>query len=364
MPIEVAYGENSLSTGVRYDAFQDDRSPKTDGFEITIPFGITYGWGNLFLSVETAYSHANVAPGASSDANISSVTDTLISASYMFPDLPVGIVAGIDVNVPTGKEQLDAEQRRVEFGENHDLFAVDDFGKGMNVGMSLGVIKEFETLQMGINGAYIFNGQWDPTTDISDDDFDPGDQLLVLALINWQVSSRLTLVSSVTYSRFTADTVDGREDFREGDSLIFGSDLQIDLAPFEVVFSLQDTIQAKNEELAGDKLETEPQNSNGNTLFSLIEITYASSLKLRPQFVGDLRYYGESDRKHEVSGLPYTGRRTRYAVGPGLLYTLSDNLSCHGEVQYVWMKQNRDTTLDQVTTFQGVNLSIGATYTF
>ena len=360
----LAYGEISVSTGVRYDTFHDDHSLETNGVEVTIPLGMTYERDNLFLSVETAYSHANVEPGAGSDSSISSVTDTLISASYLFPDLPVGLIAGVDMNVPTGKEQLDNQQRQAEFGENHDLFEVDDFGEGWNVGMSLGLIKEFETLQMGINGAYIFNGEFDPTSDIPEDDLDPGDQMLVLALLNWQVSSRFTLVSSVTYSRFTADTVNGDKDFREGDSIIIGSDLQVDLAPVEVFISLQDTIQAKNEELAGDRLETEAQNSNGNTLFSLIEISYEYSPKLSPRFMSDFRYYGKSGRKNETSGLPYEGKRIRYAVGPGLMYTLDDQLFCHGVLTYVWMKQDRGTTLDQETTFQGVNLSVGVTYTF
>ncbi len=123
-------------------------------------------------------------------------------------------------------------------------------------------------------------------------------------------------------------------------------------------------MQGKNKELVGDTLETEPDNSNGNELFGWFDLTYRVSPKLDLQVLGDIRNYGESDRKSAANGLPFEGRRLRYAVGPGAMYVLNEHVSCNVLAKFFIMEQKRDMLLDQDVTFRGVNLSMGVTYTF
>ena len=57
------------------------------------------------------------------------------------------------------------EAGKAEAGDNNDLFEVDDFGQGLNIGASLGLAETFGPLSIAVNGKYRVNGAYDPTTD-------------------------------------------------------------------------------------------------------------------------------------------------------------------------------------------------------
>jgi hypothetical protein len=360
------YGQYLLSTGVRYDTFFDDRSPETKGFELTFPLGVAYKQKQYSISVETAYISATVNSSDESDVTLSSFTDTLFSVAYTytFPNLPMGIIFGLDANLPSGKERLSERESIAEAGESNDLFEVDNFGDGTNVGLSLGLVSDIGNLNLGIQGAYIINGGFDPTRDTPDDDLNPGDQILALALFGWRASSRLMLDTFVAYSHFFRDTVDGQENFRAGDNVVVGGNFRYERKSLGIVLSLQGTVQGKNEELAQGKFQTEPENSNGYDFFGLVDVTYRPFSKFTLRVLGDIRYYGESDLKNELSGLPFESERVRYAIGPGFMYSLGEHLSFDGLLKFFLMTQEPDITSDQEVTFQGINFDVGFTYMF
>lgn len=360
----LAYGETSVSTGVRYDTFSDNQSPEGKGTELTIPFGAIYRRDRLFLRLETSYSLASVDSGADVDADISSFTDTLLAGSYTFPDWPVGVVVGLDLNVPTGEERLRQTEQAAEAGERHDLFEVDNFGEGLNVGLSIGLVKELGSLNLAVNGAHIFKRLYDPTEDISDDNLNPGDQTLVFAVLQWKTSSWFRVETIVAYSHFTPDKIDGQKSFQEGDKIVLNGNVRVQRHSMEIVVGVQNALQGKNKELLEDTLQTEPANSNGIEVFGWFDLTYRVSSKLDLQVLGDLRHYGESDRKSEWNGLPFEGRRLRYAIGPGAMYILNEHLAWNAVAKYFVMEQEPDFFQDQDVTFRGVNVSVGMKYTF
>jgi hypothetical protein len=355
-----------LSTGLRYDSFTTDQSPETDGSEITIPLGIAYTWQELLIRFDTAYASATVDHSDGSDSSLSSMTDSLVGVSYAFPELPVGLILGLDVNLPTGKATLSESERGAEAGERNDLFEVDDFGEGLNVGLSLGLIKELGAVNLLLDGGYIFYGEYNPTDEIPDDDLDPGDQLLLIGTLNWPVSPRVGFNIFAAYSHFSEDQVNGEDSFQEGDKFVIGGDIRLAYSPFTVILSLQDVLQAKNKDFTAEpgSLETETENSNGNEFFAFLDVVYDYSPNLLFRGIGDIRYYGESDRKSEISGLPYEGKRIRYAFGPGFSYAFNEQLACNGLIKIFIMDQERDILLDEDVTFQGFNLAVGVTYTF
>lgn len=360
----LAYGETTVSTGVRYDTFTNDLSPEGTGTELTIPFGAIYKRDRLLLRLEAAYSRATVNSGADADANISSFSDTLLAGSYTFPDWPVGIIVGVNVNIPTGKEQLRRTEQAVEAGERHDLFEVDDFGEGLNIGLNLGLVKEFGSLNVGLNGAYIFKGQYDPTKDVSNDDFAPGDQALIFAALKWKANSWVEVGSIMTYSHFFPEKTNGQETYQEGGKMALGGHVRVQRQPIEIVVGLQNMVQGKSKEIMGDTLKNESENSNGSELFGWIDMIYRVSPKLDLQMLGDIRNYGESDRKNEVTGLRFNGHRFRYAIGPGVTYVVNDHFTWNAVAKYFVMEQERDVLLNQDVTFRGVNISVGVRYTF
>lgn len=366
--VPLTYGEFRLSTGLRYDAFADDHTPKTVGYETTLPLGLTYRWGRLLLTLDTALSSANVFPGDGADAQLSGLTNTRLSLSYGLPNLPVGMIVGLDLNLPTGKERLNDAQRTAEISENHDLFEIDDFGEGFNVEMSLGLAKQVSVFSLSLNGAYQVNGEYDPTQDFADDDLDPGDRLRMSSLLRWQAASWLDIETSVSYTHFSTDKIQGVKSFQEGEKFSLGTTLHIHTMlrkPVSVVAGFQQTLQAKNRVLDSEQnLRTEPENSNGREFFGMLDLLYHYSPRFTLRLLSDLRYYGESERKSAVNDLPIEGRRVRYAFGPGFIHQPHPRLAFNGLLKYFVLNQEQDVLWERETTFRGLNLAVGLTYTF
>jgi hypothetical protein len=274
------YGKTTCMTGLRYDRFEDDLTSTTTGTELTIPLRLTYERDEMLVLLETAYSRAKVEPEGDAAARLSGFTDTHLAMSYMFPKWPVGIRLGLDVNFPTGKEQLDLQQRHAEVGERNDLFEVDNFGEGLNIGLSLGLVQEIRNVSLVFNGTYILNGKFDSTSDIPDDELDPGDQLVLLVLLNWQASTQFTFDIFGAYSHFAEDHLNGHPNFRRGDKWAFGSRLLFVHKAMEIAFKVQEVIQGKNEILQDQNLQPEPANGNGSEFFGEGDVLYHVSSKL------------------------------------------------------------------------------------
>ena len=166
------------------------------------------------------------------------------------------------------------------------------------------------------------------------------------------------------YSHCLPEKIDGRKSFQEGDKLVLGGTLRLRRHPLEFALGVQNMVQGKGKELREGRLKTEPENSNNPELFGWFDVTYRVSAILDLQMRGDIRHYGESDRTMAFTGLPFEGERLRYAIGPGAMYLLSDHISCNVLAKVFLMEQKRDILLEQDVTYRGMNVSVGATYTF
>jgi hypothetical protein len=358
----MASAEMSISVGARYDTFADPDFDEANGHEWTFPFGMRYQSERWLLRLETAYSLARVDYGLNPE--LASLTDTLLAASYIRSDWPVGVVLGVDVNLPTGQERLTRNEQIAEAGERHDLFEVDNFGEGLNVGLNLGLTKALGDVTFAVSGAYFVKGKYDPSSDISGDDLDPGDQIVVMAVTKWKIGAGVSAETTLAYVQVAADTLGGKETFQEGRKIMLAGTLSLQRPKFGVTVGMQNTFQDNNKELSDDALVTEAENSNGNELFGWWDLTYRLSSAVDIQVLGDWRLYGESDRKHDLNGLPFEGRRVRFSVGPAVLYLQNDHITWNGVVKYFSMDQHPDIRNEQTSALRGVNVSVGMTYTF
>jgi len=356
------HGKITLSTGVRYDQFRDTGSSEIRGNELTLPFGLLYQTERMFIACDAAYSDATVSTESAADATISSFTDTRLSASYMFPELPIGLILGVDVNLPTGKEYLTKTEKAVEIGEGHELFEVDDFGEGLNIGLSLGVVKEFGPLSLGLNGAYVFKRSFDPSNDSLEENFDPGDQFMGVALVNWEISSNWQVETFAGYSWFGADRGNGQKTFKQGAGINAGGSVRGRVGRIDTIVETHYTMHTKNRIAGLDSLEKESDNSNGSEFFGRVYLGFDLSPRATVLIVGNIKRVGESERRELLLDLPIGGKRLRYALGPGVEYALSDQLSINGLVKYFRLRQQPDIRLAEEITFHGVNLALGVRY--
>ena len=266
------------------------------------------------------------------------------------------------MNLPSGQAALTELERRAEAGDRNDLFEVDNFGEGLNFGFNLGLAKEFGAVSALLNGAYVVNGEFNPTSEIPNDNLTPGNQALLMATLNWQASKNLTLEVMGAYSHFTEDAVNGEDEFQQGDKLVFGAHLRAIRRAVRTTLSVQYAVHSKNKELFDGELQTEPENSNGNEFFGIFDVSYAYSASLTVRALGDVRFYGESGWQNETGELPVVGQHTRYAVGLGFSHFLNSHVSWSMLGKYFMMDLYRDVWLEENTSFQGVNLAFDITY--
>ena len=364
LPIR-AGAELTLSTGARYNWVRDDMPQRTQGTELTIPLSAYYAYGERFsISVDTGYSDAGVEYPEDETSELAHVTDMLVNLNYAIPKLPIALSVGLNVNVPTGKERVTQDEQSATIGESNDLFGVEKFGEGLNVGVSLSAMKNFKTFGLGLNGLYVYKGEYDPTADIEDDTVDPGDQYLVSGLLIWQPSDTANIVGLLTYSAFGPDRVAGTEDFQEGATLTAAGNLNYRYKAYDLAFSQQVVVPAKDRERIDESLQKEPENSGAITAITSLGVTYPFSASFKGTLLGDLKYYGESDRKDQENGLVYAGRRVRYSIGTQLTYAITPQFSCMALARYLRMHERQDLYLEQERRFEGVHAAAEFTYVF
>jgi hypothetical protein len=110
-------------------------------------------------------------------------------------------------------------------------------------------------------------------------------------------------------------------------------------------------------------METEAENSNGTDFSGTVAVTYNASEKFNVWINGDILYYGESELEDDQSGLPYSGKRIRYAGSSGFNYQLNSDLSWNAALEFFTMNQDGDVFVEEDVSYRGVNLGVGMTYT-
>ena len=363
-----AFGENNVTLTLQSDGYTDDASPKTTGREMAATIQLTYAREPFAVTLQTAYADAAVSRDDSADVTLAGVTDTLISASYTYPfptRQTTKVFMKVDLNLPTGQENLDAGQATAESNLRGDLFRLDDFGEGLNVGVTMGLEGQIGGNTFGLYGGYTYYGPYDPRSDETADEYDPGDEIFAGVLYKRKGGTRYSLQAYLGYSYFDVDAVNEADTLKIGDKLSAGADLQASLlANLDVTLALQYIFQFKSDDAVDGSLVKEPTNSNGPELFGAFGLTYRYHPRLSVRLVSELRYYGESDRKRDDLNLPYESRRVRYAIGSGLEYRITPAIAFHGLGSYFYLDSDPNANLTAQRRFQGLNLDIGMTYTF
>lgn len=364
-----AFAENSVTLSLQYDTYTDDGSPETTGVQMAAPLHVEYALDRLAVTLQTAYAQAEAGREGRDDLTLSGATDTFISASYSHPFQtrnPIKLIVNLDLNLPSGEENLDAGEAFAESGLRGDLFRIDDFGEGLNAGGTLGLEAQFGANTVGLYGGYTYYGSYDPRSDVEEDEYDPGDEIFAGALFEWKGGRRHTLQTYIGYSYFAVDAVNGADTLKIGDKLTGGANLEVGLLEnLDLALSLQYIMQFKSRDALnnGDLVE-EPTNSNGDELFGLCELTYQATQRLALQLLGDARYYGESERKRDDIDLPYEGQRLRYSGGSGVEFRLTSAIAVRASGSYFYMEFDPHIGSPDPREFQGMHLDLGVTYTF
>ncbi len=354
----------SVTAATRYETFASDRSPEITGSEVTIPFGMYYD-GAFAFSVETAYSSARIDNGTNGNDDVSSLTDTAVSASYTYSwKERWGALAGIDVNLPTGTAQLSAQERLTEFGQNHDFFTVDDFGEGLNIGANLGVNRQFLSVNAALHAGYVFRGEYDATSDIEDDELDPGDEVMVIGMVEWQATPRFRLAPLASYTMYGQDKIHGKVSFRADPQMTLGANATYAFPEItgrcDLYYTYQGAGESDDDLMGKEHLMT----SEGKNLFGAFSVTHTFSERWSLSGAGSVRRYQASDLKSSVNNLPTSGKRIRYEIGPDMVFRPGKHVIWTGAAKFFLIDADAYAVVPEDVRYTGLRIALSATYSF
>lgn len=297
---------------------------------------------------------------------VSALMDSVLSAFYKTRLGGVSVRAGADVNVPTGKNAFPSEElRRVVTDDiREDLQLVNIYGGGLNITPHAVFTYKSGPVTWGAAFRYIFTGEYDPTSDIEGDDFDPGDRLTGVGSALVDMSGAGKILLTATYSRAGADKQGGREVFRNGDvTQIEARYMRGWTESLKGTLGVVFSTQGKNERLGdGDVLQSETGNANGNSLefFTLNVYSYSS----RALFTG-VAGYKTVDENGYSEGEPFhDAGRSLFYLEPGGAFYLRDDLYFAAKVRYTRISDKKDSFSPKDAAYDVFNVDAGFVYSF
>ena len=352
----------TLTSGVHLDAWSaNSSSGQGNGYELLVPMGIFYDTPNWGLaargSVGTSQHDLDAAPNAS----MTGFTDTTVSGYYRLRVSGTEIRLGLDMDLPTGVSRL--KIRDLPAVQDEDLVALQRFGEGFDVNPTVIVYRNFGDWGLGGGIGYLWAGEYDPTEDIPNDDFNPGNQLTASVLGDVFLGDVWRLVGRAAYTHYSTDERGGIEVFREGDEIDLGVSLEWRPEPWWAVVSLREIYRFKADRLnAAGQLDEEPQNSQGNEIRGVVSVGYIIDDVWTVRGVMDVRYVAAND--YATSAPLYDGGRFKIAVGPGVTWTLSRTFAMDASVRWFYLDAERSPIFPAGATINGVHADMRVTYRF
>ena len=352
----------TLLSGVHLDAWSaNNSSGQGKGYELLVPLGIFYDtptWGvSTRGSAGTSQHDLDVAPNAS----MTGFTDTTVSGYYRLRISGTEIRFGLDMDLPTGVSSL--KTRDLPAIQDEDLVALQRFGEGFDVNPTVVVYRNFGDWGLGGGVGYLWTGKYDPTEDIQNDDFNPGNELSVSVLGDVFLGDVWRLLGRISYTHFTTDERGGIEVFREGDQIDIGASLEWRPEPWWAVVSLRDIYRFKADRLSqAGQLGEEAQNSYGNEIRGTVTVGYIIDDVWAVRGIMDVRYVAAND--YATSAALYDGGRFKIAVGPGVTWTLSRTFALDASVRWFYLDAERSPTFPNGATINGLHADMRVTYRF
>ena len=124
------------------------------------------------------------------------------------------------MRLPTGKASYSETELNSIFTDDlsQDLMLVNSYGGGTNLSPHFMAAYKVGSFVLGAGLKYEITGEYDPTTDTADDNFDPGDRLLALINAVWTMTGDRFMMLTLTYGSVGKDKQGGADVYQEGDT--------------------------------------------------------------------------------------------------------------------------------------------------
>lgn len=251
----------SVESGVQPEYWEDTRD--SSGSQTLIPLRIEWNQGDATIGLLTGAVRSSVEIPGVPDVTLAHTLDTKLNLSYVvIGKLPVDLLIGLDLNLPTGKTDLSAAE--LALIRDPEIVTITTFGEGVNVNPTLSLAKAWGPWSAGAGIGYNIRKTYDVSGQAGLNEYDPGDILSLNALVQRELAEGYAGRIFGKFSRFGKDRLRGSDLFREGDYRMIGVGVSRAYEGWEADVNLRGTFRGKAEILTGGSLVTEPERSRGN----------------------------------------------------------------------------------------------------
>jgi hypothetical protein len=336
-----------------------------NGDQLVFPLTVTANTGNWDVGVRTAFINSNFNGVLLLDGqkigtrkgSVSTQSDTSLSLAYNLKQSDYPIRFNLDFNLPTGKATLAGDQKNAIM--DGSLVQQTRFGEGFNVAPGVSVSHAFGSKDVvGLGVSYILKGQFDPNSDVVNDEIKPGNE--TVATLQYQHIDTNWLVSSgLIYTGYGTTQRGGQDYYRSGDRL--DANVTAAFVPFDghrVQLSGRYFTQNPNTVanfLSGD-LVKESANSNGNATYVGLDWSIATDKQQKGRVHALVDYLNVQANSYDRINDLYNAGRDKVSVGVGYDYSFSPSTSASVQAKYFQVVDKATPITQQDIRSNGLNV--------
>jgi hypothetical protein len=338
-------------TGFQFDWWDSDDDRKAT--QMSIPLTIDGKHQEYSLRVLTGFARTSVELADGTDESLSSILDTKLNFSYEVPGkLPLDLLIGLDLNLPTGKTDLSADELILIQEMDPDLISITTFGEGFNINPTINAVKKWKDWVAGMGVGYLFRGEYDFSVDTKK--YNPGDVINVSAEARYYSQSDWDTRVFGYYAHYFKDKLDGDEIAQEGKRFLIGYGINYDQEEWVAGATVRVVIRDKLsrfQEAVGAPAEDISQGIEWvGDLYYIRELNSITTLKTTFQGI----YIGEND---EDSGSAlFIGNRKKFTLGAGVTRKFENQVTAEANLKGFIMN-DAETNFPQIrdsTSYKGL----------
>jgi len=358
LPLPAA-ANSFFSLGEQYSGYKSNQS-REKGSQFYTPVAASVGSeGGLFAGLASGYAVSTYRPPepGAPDVTVSTMLDTKLSLFYTATLGGACVRVGSTFNLPTGMSALSAKQRPAEMDrEFGDLVDVTNFGEGTNASPGLAVTLPLDAFTLGLGGSFHVKGAYDPTTDVANDDVDPGDEVLGKVSLRWS-GGHTKISAGIKYQYIGADKVGGQMVYKEGNELSANAYLEYTPRPWFVFLegAYNNREKGRNASGSGD-LPVDEFARYGDDLYLKATVQYLATASLVLVVEGNGRWAQGNNYPHDSAF--YDSGRSSWQAEAGFVYQVFPGIFVSGSVSYQQVREAVDATLVEDTTYNGLKGSL------
>ncbi|BBO70889.1 hypothetical protein DSCA_48190 [Desulfosarcina alkanivorans] len=348
----------SVQTGMNTNFWDSDSNDR--GSQTYVPVTIDAAHGDFSARVLSAFVSTRIDPSDASKNSMTTAIDTKVNLSYaVLEKFPVDILFGLDLNLPTGRTDLDSEERRMLL--DPDLVTISRYGEGFNVNPTITMAKQVDRWGVGIGAGYLWRGEYDFSD--SAEDFNPGDIFNVTAEGIYAFTDRWQGRLFGEMAWYGTDEIDDRDYYREGDYILAGIGVDYARTRWEAALGAQRIYRGKCEFPAdSQQLATEDRAGYGDEY--LADLTLRYLMNTETTLSSRLYYLMVTENDYDADDPAFIDEKQKISLSLSLKHRFSARTAGRIGLEGYLLEQGRNWYVDEDRDYRGFIVDFSLTRAF